>query len=212
MSTFHERIKRSTDAAHAAAETAPFIKYLMGGELTKAAYRVYLVALLPIYERMESLFLQTGGVIAHFDHRALDRASAIRADIDALVSLTSQTTLGQGLSSVDRYLESLADDITPVRLLAHHYIRYLGDLSGGLAIAKLVARHYQIPSQALNFYDFTDIGDTVFYKKRYRDLLNLVNLNKEAEDEFLDEVSKLYTLSREIFIDLGQFHFPVAVA
>nr|WP_280953245.1 biliverdin-producing heme oxygenase [Acidipropionibacterium timonense] len=30
----------------------------------------------------------------------------------------------------------------PAALVAHHYVRYLGDLSGGQAIGRLVQRHY----------------------------------------------------------------------
>ena len=41
-----------------------------------------------------------------------------------------------------------------MRFLAHHYTRYLGDLSGGQAIAALVARHYARHREQLGFYRF----------------------------------------------------------
>ena len=208
MTTFHEEIKMRTDAAHAAAETAPFISNLMGGQLSQTAYRDYLLALLPIYERMETLFPVSQGVLQHFDHRALDRASAIKADIAELNQRLGEGSKELLLKSVQRYLDLLPSEITSSRLLAHHYIRYLGDLSGGMAIAKLVSRHYQIPAEGLTFYDFSEIGDAVFYKKRYRDLLNFAPFNEDEKSQFLDEVSKLYLLSREIFLELGEIHRP----
>jgi heme oxygenase len=130
----------------------------------------------------------------------------IAADISYLEDALGDTKNLTTLPSVRKYLDSLHDEITTTRLTAHHYIRYLGDLSGGQAIARLVARHYQIPAEALNFYNFEDIGDVVFYKKRYRDFLNLIALNEEQQEEFLSEVELLYALNRELFMDLGNLH------
>lgn len=208
--SFHEQIKVSTDAAHAQAENAQFIASLMGGALDKLAYRDYLTAFLPIYIRMEELLKerQESQLISYFSHRALDRAEEISNDIAALDAKLNRSLNENSLKSVNDYLERLNPDITDARLLAHHYIRYLGDLSGGQAISKLVARHYAIEAGALTFYDFAQIGDTVFYKKRYRDLLNLVPFTEQDKIEFLDEVSILYKLTTKIFLELGEIHAP----
>lgn len=206
--SFHDQIKARTDAAHAQAENAPFISTLMGGGLNPLAYRDYLAAFLPIYSLMEALLKarSESALLSYFNHRALDRSTHIENDIAHLETTLSSTFDGESLPSVQSYLARLSNEVSDARLLAHHYIRYLGDLSGGQAISKLVSRHYAIAPEALTFYDFTNIGDTVFYKKRYRDLLNLAPLNTEEKDDFLDEVTHLYRLSTEIFIDLGKTH------
>lgn len=206
--SFHDQIKARTDAAHAQAENAPFISTLMGGGLNPLAYRDYLAAFLPIYSLMEALLKarSESALLSYFNHRALDRSTHIENDIAHLETTLSSTFDGESLPSVQSYLARLSNEVSDARLLAHHYIRYLGDLSGGQAISKLVSRHYAIAPEALTFYDFTNIGDAVFYKKRYRDLLNLAPLNTEEKDEFLDEVTHLYRLSTEIFIDLGKTH------
>jgi len=206
--SFHDQIKARTDAAHAQAENAPFISALMGGGLNPLAYRDYLASFLPVYSRMEALLQarSESTLLSFFNHRALDRSALIENDIAHLESTLSSTFKGASLPSVQSYLARLTDQVSDARLLAHHYIRYLGDLSGGQAISKLVSRHYAIAPEALTFYDFTNIGDAVFYKKRYRDLLNLAPLSTEEKDEFLDEVTHLYLLSTEIFIDLGKTH------
>lgn len=208
MTTFHAHIKLRSDNAHREAEEAPFIAELMGGALSTLAYLDYLRVLAPIYLRMEELFIARGGEepLSYFDHRALDRAQLIAADIAYLESKTGEVKELSTLSSVERYLNTLNQEITPIRLTAHHYIRYLGDLSGGQAIARLVSRHYQIPAEALNFYNFEGIGDIVFYKKRYRDFLNLISLDSEEQEEFLQEVELLYQLNRNLFVDLGKLH------
>ena len=61
-----------------------------------------------------------------------------------------------------------ADSIdTRVRYLAHHYARYLGDLSGGQAVAVLMARHYGATPEQLCFYDFAELGSVVDAKREY---------------------------------------------
>lgn len=206
--SFHDQIKTRTDAAHSEAESAPFISALMGGQLNPRAYHDYLAAFLPIYRRMESLLQARSDSIflSYFNHRALDRSQLIENDIAHLGSMIESTVKGEDFTSVQSYLARLSDQLSDARLAAHHYIRYLGDLSGGQAISKLVSRHYVIPPEALSFYDFSSIGDIVFYKKRYRDLLNLAPISVEEKDEFLDEVTNLYRLSTDIFIDLGKVH------
>lgn len=210
MTTFHAQIKERTDLAHQAAEEAPFIAQLMAGTLGARAYLDYLRAFAPIYLRMEELFLRESAKepLTYLDHRALDRSKYILADISYLENAEKSESIQLELPSVRKYLNLLHDEVSPVRLSAHHYIRYLGDLSGGQAISRLVSRHYQIPQEGLNFYNFDGIGDIVFYKKRYRDFLNLIPLRENDKEEFLDEVEKLYALSRDIFLELGEIHQP----
>lgn len=214
MTTFHAQIKDRTEQAHRAAEEAPFISQLMGGALSPHAYLDYLRALAPIYLRMEELFQahSANEPLSYLDHRALDRAALIREDIAFLGGKIGVSSKFPQLSSVNQYLKLLDDDISPIRLCAHHYIRYLGDLSGGQAIARLVSRHYEIPFEGLNFYNFEAIGDIVFYKKRYRDFLNLLPITDEMREVFLQEVDVLYKLSRDIFLELGQLHQPNSTA
>src|SRR5699024_8513215 len=52
--------------------------------------------------------------------------------------------------------------------IAHHYTRYLGDLSGGQAIRTLMRRHYGLPKTSLTMWDFTEAGKTKPYKEAYR--------------------------------------------
>ncbi|MFM1864602.1 MAG: putative heme oxygenase [Actinomycetota bacterium] len=200
---FHEEIKSATDAAHREAETSEFIQRLMAGDLNQSSYLSYLHALYPIYLQMENLLKKrkASPLLQHFDHRALDRSESIARDI-AYLEETLGLVANPTLTSVTAYLNRLTDGISDARLLAHHYLRYLGDLSGGQAIARLVQRHYQLPADGLNFYDFSLIGDNVFYKNRYRDLLNLVPFTEFDKREFLDEATILYKLTRDIFEEL----------
>ena len=47
----------------------------------------------------------------------------------------------------------------PALLLAHAYVRYLGDLSGGQYIKYKIKKAYNLDDDALRFYDFSREGD-----------------------------------------------------
>ena len=47
------------------------------------------------------------------------------------------------------------------RLLAHAYVRYLGDLSGGQFIKRQLAKVYELEDgEGLSFYEFKQLGGT----------------------------------------------------
>ena len=53
--------------------------------------------------------------------------------------------------------------------VAHHYARYLGDLSGGQTLKRIVARMFNLSSgEGLAFYDFSQIPDLSQFKAEYR--------------------------------------------
>ena len=75
----------------------------------------------------------------------------------------------------------------PAAMLAHAYVRYLGDLSGGQFIKRRVAKAYGLEDGAgLSFYDFKQlggnasgtIGDMKKIKEWYRE-----GMNKGAGDD-----------------------------
>ena len=72
-------------------------------------------------------------------------------------------------------------DSQPEALLAHAYVRYLGDLSGGQFIKRRIAKAYGLTDgDGLSFYDFKQlggsasgtIGDMKKIKEWYRDGMN----------------------------------------
>ena len=96
------------------------------------------------------------------------------------------------------HLRAIADD--DVRYLAHHYTRYLGDLSGGQAIAALVARHYGATPEQRGFYRF-DVaeGGVVQYKRGYREAMNALALSPREVDVLIAEVRTSFRMNSAIF-------------
>lgn len=150
-STLSVRLRDATREAHRAAERCRFVRRLLRGDLQVREYAGYLAALLRVYAALEE------GLVRHAGHPALDRfpwpalrrGEALAADLAALVG-PDWRTLVERDRSAGAYVARLSL-AGPLMLLAHAYVRYLGDLSGGQILRGAVAR---FAPDALAFYTF----------------------------------------------------------
>lgn len=183
---------------HKAAESRGYIVQLMGGELSLEEYTRYLAQFGWVYEALEERGSRDGDP-AVFDPE-LARMAAIEADLAALGAADWRTS-HPALPATAEYaahLRAVSDD--DVRYLAHHYTRYLGDLSGGQAIARLVARHYGATPDQLSFYRFDIAEDGVVrYKRGYREAMNDLALAPEQVDLLIAEVRTSFRMNSAIF-------------
>ncbi|HEY4224186.1 MAG TPA: biliverdin-producing heme oxygenase [Pseudolysinimonas sp.] len=197
-------IRTASADDHRATESRGFITRLLGGELTLDDYTRYLAQYARVYEALES---RPDDGPAVFDPR-LRRLDRIASDLDAVAgpdwrdrypALPATTVYASRL----RALAAAADERDrTVRYLAHHYARYLGDLSGGQAIAALVARHYGATPRQLSFYDFSELGTVVQAKRDYRERMNALALDADAVDALLTEVRVAFGSNGAIFDQL----------
>ena len=185
---------------HRAAETRGFITALMGGELSLAEYTRYLAQLAWVYEALEERGARPGDP-AVFDP-ALARFGAIEADLRALdaAEWRAEHPPLPATAEYAAHLRAITADGDDVRYLAHHYTRYLGDLSGGQAIASLVARHYGATPEQLGFYRF-ELGEdgVVRYKRGYRQAMNDLALSPHEVDVLIAEVRASFRLNSAVF-------------
>ena len=87
--------------------------------------------------------------------------------------------------------------------VAHHYTRYMGDLSGGQFIAKLVRQAYELEgTQGTDFYVF-DIADLPAFKDEYRRRLDEAPWGPDERRAVVDEVTRAYELNRDLLADLS---------
>ncbi|MDN6679938.1 MAG: biliverdin-producing heme oxygenase [Yaniella sp.] len=205
------RVRQLTAEDHRSAETASFITGLMGGERSVRDYALLVSQYHFIYEALdaaaETLRTETilPGVTALLDPK-LDRRSAIQRDLATLLPETGLSCALVPMKATVEYvarIHQVAND--PARLTAHHYLRYLGDLSGGLAIARLMQRHYQVPDHQLNMYTFESIEKPKLYKDAYRDQLNRLGLTVEQEETFIEEAGFGFGYNKRIFEELGDY-------
>lgn len=204
-------VRGATAAQHRDAETRSFITKLMGGELSLEAYTHYLAQLAYVYRALEARQPRPGDPHLITDSR-LARVSAIESDLAALGARdweSAHPALSATQAYVDRLIE-IADDVP--RFLAHHYTRYLGDLSGGQAIAALVARHYGATDEQLSFYRFDGIESPVTFKRGYREALDALDFDAEQDHALVDEAKRAFEFNAAIFEALDGVAAHVAVA
>ena len=204
-------IRAASADDHRATESRGFITRLMGGELSLADYTRYLAQFGWIYAALESR-ADSGADGSDspevFDPR-LRRLARIESDLDALGAADWRTRY-PALPATAAYARHLRDLIESdddldhtVRYLAHQYARYLGDLSGGQAIAALVARHYGATAVQLSFYDFSELGSVVHAKREYRDRMNELALDSAAVDALTAEVRMAFAYNGAVFDELN---------
>lgn len=212
VTTLSQQLREFTRREHESAENSNFMVDMLEGKLTLADYTQYLINMAWIYSELEkqsSIGEPTPGSEDIWDAR-LNRLDSITADLEALgVHNWRETT--EPNKATRSYMEHLAslNGRTDPRLIAHHYTRYLGDLSGGQAIGALVARHYGATPEQLSFYAFDDIENIVRYKGAYREALDSVVLDDAGMSQVLEEARLAFVLNQRVFEDLiGE---PVAV-
>jgi len=161
----------------------------------------------------------------YFIYAALEAAAEkMKDDADAAAFITPQLTRLPALESDLQFL--IGDDwrerIVPLPttaryveridtvaatwsggFIAHHYTRYLGDLSGGQIIRTLMQRQFGFETNGVGFYLFAEIAKPKEFKDTYRSQLDAVDWSEEERERVIDEVMVAYRFNTELFIDLA---------
>lgn len=216
VSTFSARLRQATRLDHGEAESSEFISSLMQGERTGADYVLLLAQYRPLYAALEraTARLRADADLAEIFDPALDRLAALDSDLAGLAEWAGldsvPAVLPEALNYADRITEA-GLEADPSRLVAHHYLRYLGDLSGGQAIGTLVARHYGVPAYLLKMWDFPHIPKPKVYKDRYRELMD-VYADEQRGDAIVMEAVLGFQLNRQLFKALSAVSPRVVIA
>ncbi|MGH8966490.1 MAG: heme oxygenase (biliverdin-producing) [Actinomycetes bacterium] len=199
-------IRAGSRAEHSAAESSEFIERLLDGRAKREEYAAYVRRLAAIYDALESVghAYADDPAVATVVDPLLERRDALAADLDYWagpawpdIPLDSPATAAY----VARIGEAAAD--WGGLYIAHHYTRYLGDLSGGQAIGRVVARTYDLPAGVgTAFYEFAAIPKPKPYKDAYRSRLDSLELGEVDKQRIVSEVKLAFRLNESIFAEL----------
>jgi heme oxygenase len=198
-----DTVRERTRMAHEQAESRPFIVGLMSGGLDVRSYVNLIGGLAPVYDAMETHLRSQADnpSISRLDDRRLDRYARMVADLSSFGQVADRPDQLRASAAYARAVEAAAQ--SPQRLLAHHYTRYLGDLSGGRAIARSLHNHYGVPVEQLSFYDFSELGDVVPYRRHYKQQLDTMPWTEGEKQEFVDEALLAFGLNADLFDELS---------
>ena len=143
-------------------------------------------------------------IISRLFDADLERHPSLVADIADWRIGAPEEDLYEGRATA-AYVDAIkATAANPVRLVAHLYTRYLGDLSGGLAIGRILDRDFARNGSGLSFYEFASIAKPKDYKDGYRAALDALPLDEAQRAEVVAEVQTAFSHNQAIFAELGE--------
>ncbi|MBB4854069.1 heme oxygenase [Mycobacteroides chelonae] len=185
---------------HDAAEQSPFVSELLAGRVNPQGYVDYLLRLRVVYTAIEEAVHahRDDPLIAAVYDPALERRDALDADLE---HWGPGTTRDVDSPAAQTYQDRISGADWSGALLAHHYVRYLGDLSGGQVIGRIIDRAFGLDGAGLSFYNFPMQPKP--YKDAYRARLNELGLDARQTAQIVDEVKTAFGLNQALFDELA---------
>jgi heme oxygenase len=205
---FSQALRERTWSSHSDSEGAGFMSDLMKGVGTRDDYIALVVQHFYIYEALEGSeqSFAADAVVAPFATPRLTRLPAIEADLVHLLGDDWRERI-EPLPSATAYadrIREIAAEGWAGGFIAHHYTRYLGDLSGGQHIARVMKKRFGLDEGGVDFYVFDEIPDPSEFKQNYRDELDRVAWSDEERERVILEVLEAYRFNTELFNDLAR--------
>lgn len=202
---FSAALRERSSGAHSSSEGQGFMSGLLKGDGTRDDYISLVAQHYFIYEALEAAAARMKGdpVAAVFITDKLTRLPALEADLEFLVGPDWRAHIAP-LPTTARYVARI-DEVGRTwagGFVAHHYTRYLGDLSGGLFIGRVMQRRFGFETNGIGFYVFDDIADPKAFKDVYRDQLDAAPWDEAEKERVIDEVLLAYRFNTELFADL----------
>ncbi|MCP1387685.1 biliverdin-producing heme oxygenase [Corynebacterium sp. TA-R-1] len=202
-----EALKAHTAAAHDQAENSRFMAGLAHGELSKDDVTRLTVQYWHIYTALEAAVRRASShpAVALVADPRLERVPALEADLAALLGADwrEHAAATEATEEYVAELNALGAEDGPA-VIAHHYVRYLGDISGGQVLARVFAQHYGLEDEALHFYDFAEIGKIPPYRKAYKAALDEMALTEDETTALIETAKRAFGLNMGVFRSLDR--------
>jgi heme oxygenase len=205
---FSEVVRDATFADHERAAMSEFMSALFGERLPIAGYTEMVVQHLFAYEVLEQAGdeLRDHPVAGAFVTEDLRRVPSIEADLLVLRGEDWSSAITPSAATAaycDRMRQVCVS--SPECFVAHHYTRYMGDLSGGQMIGRIARSTYGLAEGAgAAFYEFPGIADLGAFKDDYRRRLDVAEWTPDERERLLAEVAIAYRHNTEVFDELDR--------
>ncbi|GGT80031.1 biliverdin-producing heme oxygenase [Actinomadura citrea] len=204
---FSARLRAATWSDHGDNETSDYMSALVEGRLARDEYAVLVAQLHPVYDLLERAAdrMASDPVAGAFDLPGLRRREALEADLAYFYGPGWRSRVEPNASTA-RYCDRLREVCFdwPGGFVAHHYTRYLGDLSGGQYIGLQVRKTLELSAgdDGVRFYRFP--GKPKAYKDRYRRMLDAAPWDAAEQARVIAEVKAAYRLNAALTAELDE--------
>lgn len=203
-------IRESSWGDHSDSEGASFMEDIMRGRGSLQDYIDLVAQHFFMYEALEAAAerFAEDPAFAPFHRDALLRMPALEADLAHLIGADWRARIAAvpATAAYAERIREVTEEGWVAGVVAHHYTRYLGDLSGGQMIARRVAKQHGLDREGVAFYDFAELGSLTDFKNEYRLALDELGtrLDEVERQRVLDEVRRAYAFNTAVFVDLGR--------
>ncbi len=203
------KLREGTSHSHTLAENTAFTKCFLKGIVEREPFRKLLADFYFLYSTLEQELERHKDhpVVSKIYFPELNRKKSLIADLeyyygdnwaaDIFPSVAGQTY-------VARIRE--VSNSEPALLVAHSYVRYMGDLSGGQSLKNIARSALELPeNQGTQFYEFEEIPTAEArreFKGKYRNGLNALPIDEALEQKIIDEANDAFTLNRDVVHEL----------
>ncbi|MCS4277184.1 MULTISPECIES: heme oxygenase (biliverdin-producing) [Mycetocola] len=206
VTPFSTQVRERTRQDHSSSEGADFMADLMRGRGTREDYAALTAQHFFIYEALEAAAdaQAEDEVAGKFVFESLRRLPALERDLAFLLGDNWREQIAP-LPTTVNYVARINEigSTWAGGLIAHHYTRYLGDLSGGQYIARLMKRQFELDEAGVEFYAFPEIEDPAVFKDAYRELLDALDWDEAERERVIEEIVRAYAYNTNLFVDLG---------
>ncbi|MEU1077347.1 MULTISPECIES: biliverdin-producing heme oxygenase [unclassified Streptomyces] len=206
---FSARIRTASHEQHTEAENSRFMSALLGGRLGVEAYARYTEQLWFVYRALEegAAALRHDPVAGPFIRPELMRTPSLERDLAHLRGAGWERDAAP-LPATRGYAARVRECAAtwPAGYVAHHYTRYLGDLSGGQIIRDRAERTWGFArnGDGVRFYVFEAIPNPAAFKRGYRELLDAVEVDELERQRVVEECRRAFAMNTAVFRELGE--------
>jgi heme oxygenase (biliverdin-producing, ferredoxin) len=203
------QLREGTQHSHTMAENTAFMKCCLKGIVEREPFQKLLANLYFVYTALEEELrrYQHHPVVGQIYFPELDRQGAVEKDLAFYYGDTWRldiAPLASGKAYINRIREAAATD--PALLIAHAYVRYMGDLSGGQSLRNIVRSALNLPpNEGTQFHEFEHIPTVEArraFKGKYRDALNSLTVDDALAQRIVDEANLAFQLNRDVMHEL----------
>lgn len=198
-------LKATTAALHRRVERGAFMSRLLRGQLDRAAYVALLHNLHALYAALEDALAAHAATpsVGPVVMPALFRRRSLAADLLVLGGTAPPPPLAWATQQYVQRLGEIGAN-QPGLLVAHAYVRYLGDLNGGQALRRVVARNLGLADDAgTRFYDFGDSATRAQLEHEFRAGLERAAVHQPQLQALADEALAAFERHEQLFEELA---------
>ena len=202
---FSKQLKEGTKKSHSAAENTKFVAGFLRGVLDKEQYRQLLTNFYYVYDTMEQRIREsTDNLVSMISYPELERVNSLERDLRYYYGpmWRDKQIPSEACNKYCYRINEIAEK-DPYLLIAHHYTRYIGDLSGGQILKGIASKALDNPvGEGLHFYDFPEIEDAKAWKDGYRLCLDNMDLDEQQKNAIITEANYAFKLNMYIFDEI----------